>query len=125
MPIDWTPIIAQVLGVVVTGVIGLVGLSVRSFLQSKLNNEQLVFVEDVAAIAVQAAEQTYKAGNGEVKKEFALDFLEAELTKRGIKVDVDEISTIIEAAVMKEFNFPASVEPAPAPAETVVVAPQE
>jgi LL-H family phage holin len=116
----YTPIIVNVFLTVITAVIGAVGLAVRSFVNSKLNAEQLANLNTVATIAVQAAEQLYGAFEGDQKKQFALDYAEAELAKRGIKVETDQLSAIIEAAVLAEFNYPAAVEPAPAPAETVV-----
>ncbi len=117
----YTPIIVNVFLTVITAVIGAVGLAVRSFVNSKLNAEQLANLNTVATIAVQAAEQLYGALEGDQKKQFALDYAEAELAKRGIKVETDQLSAIIEAAVMAEFNYPASVEPAAPPAETSVV----
>jgi LL-H family phage holin len=118
-----TPLLINVAIGVVTTIIGVVGVAFRSFLNAKLNAEQLALFNEVATIGVQAAEQLYGAANGDAKKDFAIQFVEAELAKRGIKnVDVDRIASVIEAAVLAEFNFPAAVTPAEAPAETVVVA---
>lgn len=115
-----TPIIVQVMMLVVTTVIGAIGFAARKWINTKFNKEQLEVINDIALVGVQAAEQLFKHFDGEAKKQFALEYAEAELAKRGINVDLDELSTIIEAAVLAEFNYPASVEPATPPTETVV-----
>lgn len=115
-----TPIITQLAVVVITTVIGAVGYTIRQWANAKFNSEQLSVINDVAVIGVQAAEQLLNRFGGEEKKKFALEYAEAELARRGIKVDLDQLSAIIEAAVLAEFNYPAAVEPAAPPTETVV-----
>src|SRR5690349_19694772 len=118
--VDLSPYLTQLFLAVATGVIAFVGNEVRKFTKSRFNNEQLSVLSNVATIGVQAAEQLYGALGGEQKKDFAFQYAQAELAKRGIKVDPDQLSTIIEAAVLAEFNYPAAVEPAQSPSETVV-----
>jgi hypothetical protein len=61
-------------------------------------------LEEVAKLAVLAAEQANIAGMIEDKKEYALDIAEKRLSEYGLKVDLDMISAAIEAAVMEQFN---------------------
>lgn len=117
-----TAILTNVALSVVIAAIGFVGRAVHGWVNANKNDKNLGFVISVATMAVQAAEQVYGSEAGQDKKQFALDYVKAELTRRNIQVDVDAISAAIESAVMAEFNFPASIEPADPPTETVVVA---
>ena len=52
-------------------------------------------------VAVQAAEMIYKEkGQGKLKKEYVIDFL----TSKGIKLTIQELDALIEAAVL-ELNI--------------------
>lgn len=105
---------------VATAAIGFIGFQVRKFIASQANNEHADFLARVAEIAVQAIEQTYAAADGDAKKAAAIEAAERLLESRGVKVDVDVISDAIEAAVLREFNYPAAVTPAEPPTETIV-----
>ena len=67
-------------------------------------SDELYFLEEIAQMAVLAAEQSGLAGAIEDKKAYALDLVENALRERGINIDVSEIEAAIEAAVMGEFN---------------------
>lgn len=116
--IDWTPIISNILLAVVTVVIGAVGKAARDFTVANKNNKQFALVTSIIEQGVQFAEQVYESADGQSKKAAALDYIQRELDKQGVKVNVDLLSDAIEAAVMREFNYGTSVEPQPA--ETVV-----
>lgn len=105
---------------VATAAIGFIGFQVRKFIASQANNEHADFLSRVAEIAVQAIEQTYSAANGDEKKQAAINAAERLLESRGVKVDLDVIEDAIEAAVLREFNYPAAVTPADPPAETFI-----
>lgn len=48
-------------------------------------------------IACAAAEQLYKSGQGELKKQYVLEFLES----KRLKVDLEDLERMIEAAVLE------------------------
>lgn len=101
-------------------VIGFVGRAIHGWVNANKNDKNLGFLISVATLAVQAAEQVY-GSDGESKLNYATEYVKAELARRNIPIDIDQIRTTIEAAVMAEFNYPAAVNPADAPAETDVV----
>jgi hypothetical protein len=96
--------------VVVTAVIAWVGVELRKVQKANANNENFTFLQRVAEVAVESAEQLYGEFAGEAKKAYALDFAEKWLAERGLNVETSVIEAQIEAAVLREFNFPA-VEP--------------
>ena len=62
-------------------------------------------IEQVAAMVVKAAEQSQLAGLIADKKEFAIAEVERILREQyKIKIDLQTIDTLIEAAVWAEFN---------------------
>ncbi|MEY8416651.1 phage holin, LLH family [Tissierella praeacuta] len=71
------------------------------FIKSKTTKEQRENVYFWIKIAVNAAEQVYKEkGQGKLKKEYVVDYL----MDRGIKLTVEELDVLIEAAVL-ELNI--------------------
>lgn len=104
------------IGTIVTAV----GYQLRKLVAAQANGEHADFLAKVAEIAVQAIEQTYAAANGDEKKAAAIAAAERALEARGVKVDLDIIDDAIEAAVLREFNYPQAVTPADPPTETVV-----
>lgn len=119
--VDLSPYLAQLFLAVVTAVVAFVGNEARKFTKAHFNNTQLDVITKVATIGVQAAEQLYSTFNGEDKKNFAMQYAQAELAKRGINVDVEQLSAIIEAQVLDQFNYPDAVEPAGGESDTTVV----
>lgn len=97
MNINLTEIIVAViglLGVIITGVL-------IPYLRSKTTAEQRNNIYTVVSLAVQAAEQIFfKPGEGEKKKQFVIDYLYS----RGIKLTLEDLNILIEAAV-KELNI--------------------
>lgn len=74
------------------------------YIASKLSANQLFVIREVVGVAVRAAEQSALIGliidSAEEKKQYAITTVQNMLTKRGItKIDVDEISDWIEAAI--------------------------
>jgi len=119
----FTPIIVNAVVATIGIVVAAVGVQVRKVQASTANNHNADFINKVAEIAVQAAEQVYGAASGDAKKGYAIDFAEKWLASRGVKVDLDLLDTALESAVMREFNYPAAVEPAAPPTETTVTMP--
>lgn len=120
---DFTPVIAQVFLAVATAVVGFVGVAARNFINANKNDKNWGLLTDIVEVGVQAAEQLYGRQNGAEKFDTALAYVEAELAKQGLKVDAKTIAAAIEAAVLREFNYPQAVEPATPPTETVVTMP--
>lgn len=111
--IDWTPIITNVLLAVVTIIVGALGKAARDFTVANKNNKEFALVTSIIEQGVQFAEQVYNSSDGQAKKAAALDYIERELAKQGIKIDVELVADAIEAAVLREFNYGESLEPQP------------
>ena len=103
-----TPLLLNLAVGVITLVIAWVGNEVRKLQKANANNANFQFIEQVAGIAVAAAEQLYGSAAGETKKAYAIDLAEKWFAERGITVDADVIVAQIEAAVLREFNYPES-----------------
>ena len=98
MTYDITPI--------VQAVFALVGVLITSLLlpwiRSKTTAEQQEEIKQWVKIAVAAAEQIFVGqGRGEEKKQWVLEFL----SKYNLKVDMDAIDALIEAAVWELNNL--------------------
>lgn len=90
---------------IIVALIGLLGLIITGvlvpFIRSKTTSEQRDNIYAVVFLAVQAAEQIFfKPGEGEKKKQFVIDYL----SSRGIKLTIEDLNIMIEAAV-KELNI--------------------
>ena len=76
--------------------------------KAKIPGEQLAFAEILIRQFVMAAEQSGLTGalinEGKVKKAWVRDRVQQELSARGIKLNVNLISDMIEAIVLAEFN---------------------
>jgi hypothetical protein len=76
--------------------------------KSKIPGEQLAFASELARQLVQAAEQTGLTGaisaEGSAKKEWVISQMEVELAKKGVKLDLHIISSLIENAVYEAFT---------------------
>jgi len=87
-------VIIPILGAIITYLI-------VPFIKQKTTKEQRENIYFWVKVAVQAAEMIYKEkGQGELKKEYVVDFL----TSKGIKITIEELDVLIEAAV-KELNI--------------------
>lgn len=108
---------------VLTAVIGVVGNEVRKLVKANTTDTQVTAFQKFARIAVQAAEQMYGAAEGDAKFEYAKNYIEAELAKRGVKVDADAVQAAIESAVLEQFNWPEAEVSEPGAGQDVIVAP--
>lgn len=118
--VDLSPYLTQIFLAVMTAVVAFVGKAARDFIAANKDNKNYALLNDIAEVAVQAAEQLYAKQDGETKKAAAIEYAQSALDKTGIKFDAAALENAIEAAVLREFNYPAAVEPATPPAETVV-----
>ena len=91
--IDITPIVEAVIGVVVA----ICSVFVIPWLKSKVSAEKMETYRVWVEIGVAAAEQLYKAADGDKKKLYVQSFL----FDKGIKLDEVDLDCMIEAAVLK------------------------
>lgn len=89
---------------IVTAVIGLLSALISAFLipwiKSKIDDEKLQQADAIITIAVGAAEQLFKSTEGQLKKQYVLDYLK----KKGITLDAATIEVMIENAVILLHN---------------------
>jgi len=72
-----------------------------------LHGGEAWILEEIALVAVKAAEQANLSGQIEDKKDYAVAVAMEWLKARGLKIDLSVIDAAIEAAVFDEFNKPA------------------
>jgi hypothetical protein len=94
--IDITPILQAIISLAAA----LITAFLLPWLKAKLTESELVKIQAWVDVAVSAAEGIYKAGNGEAKKDYVLDFLE----NKGFSVDENELDKLIEASVYNQLN---------------------
>ena len=90
---------------IILAVISLLGtiitVVVVPYFKSKTTETQRSNIYTIVMLAVQAAEQLYyKPGSGKQKKEYVVNYL----SSKGIKLTVEDLNVMIEAAV-KELNL--------------------
>ncbi len=87
-------VIIPILGAIVTYML-------IPWFKAKTTKEQRDNIYFWVTVAVQAAEMIYnEKGQGKDKKQYVIDFL----TSKGIKITMDDLDVLIEAAV-KELNI--------------------
>ena len=107
---DWSPILQNVIETVISlllpVILGFVVVWLRGLIaqgKAKLTAEQLEMAQAFVAAFVKAAEQSGLTGQlenvGEAKKEWVIAQVEAALQAKGINIDVEVISAMIEAQV--------------------------
>ena len=96
--------LAQVLVIVIGVVAGFAGMKVKNFYNQKEIKETIENNKIIVGIAVDFAEQTYKALDGSEKFEKAKDKAVAMMNERGIPVKEEEIDAMIEQAVLSFKN---------------------
>ena len=96
--------LAQILVIVIGAVAGLVGMKVKNFYNQKEIKEAIENNKVIIGIAVDFAEQTYKALEGSERFEKAKDKAIAMMNERGIPVKEEEIDAMIEQAVLSFKN---------------------
>jgi len=82
-------------------------------LRAHLTAQQEQFIDMAVSTAVRAAEQAglsnQLAGGGQAKKAYAVKAVQDYLDRLGIKLDVNQLVTLIEAEVNKQFSNAAPV----------------
>lgn len=95
--INLTPIIEALITLISAIVTLFVLPKLTQCLKEKLTAEQQSTLREWVKIAVTAAEQLYGSKTGQQKKEYVVSFLLA----KGIVVDIDEVTALIESEVYK------------------------
>lgn len=93
MNIDYTELLQAIIALLAT----LITTFLIPFIKKKLSAEKVEELRKWVGVAVKAAEQLYGSKTGQQKKEYVLSFL----ISKGIKFDVDEVTTLIESEVYK------------------------
>lgn len=110
--------IANILLVVITGVVGALSKAVYTWVKTNTSASQFALLEQVAASAVDAAEQGAIAGFVSDRKATAIAIVNEALRNAGIRnLTAEQIDAAIEAAVKLNLNadkqFVAAIEPTP------------
>jgi hypothetical protein len=89
-----------------------------SEIRAHLTAQQQQFIDTAISIAVRAAEQAglsnQLAGGGQAKKAYAVKAAQDYLDRLGIKLDVNMLTTLLEAEVNKQFSNAAPMVDDPA-----------
>lgn len=95
MTIDITEVVISILTIIGT----IITSQLIPFLKERYTNEQLQKAVTWGQIAVNAAEQLMKSGviKPEERKDYAMQVLQS----KGIKLDIDQMSDIIESFVLE------------------------
>ena len=96
--------LVQVLVIVVGAVAGFAGMKDKNFYNQKEIKETIENNKIIVGIAVDFAEQTYRALDGSERFEKAKDKAIAMMNERGIPVKEEEIDAMIEQAVLSFKN---------------------
>lgn len=82
----------------------IVSVFVIPLLKQKLERDKLDKVLTYVEIAVTAADQLFSTEQGAEKKAYVVAYLNEELAKRGLTVDVETLENMIEAQVLLLHN---------------------
>lgn len=82
----------------------IVSAFVIPLLKQKLERDKLDKVLTYVEIAVTAADQLFSTEQGAEKKAYVVAYLNEELAKRGLTVDVETLENMIEAQVLLLHN---------------------
>lgn len=101
---DTQTAITNLVTLVLTGLVTAIAKSVYSWITTHTNANQFAILYQIATTAVQASEQGAIGGFVTDKKAAALGYADEALKSAGLKISAEELSTAIEAAVLREFN---------------------
>jgi hypothetical protein len=114
--IEWgtllQPILVTLIQILLPVILGALALWLKELIagaRAKLSTEQLAFMESLASQLVLAAEQSGLTGAisdlGAEKKQWVIDQLQAVADAKHIKLDMDQLSALVEAAVVAAFGL--------------------
>jgi hypothetical protein len=111
---EFTTALLTALGIVITALVGWVGTMVRRYIVHALSDRDLALLRQIAAIAVQYADQTFKDADGPAKLTEAMKVADAMIASYGLTVTSEQLRAIVEAAVYLELaHTDVLTEPAP------------
>jgi hypothetical protein len=114
--------IANILLIVITGVVGALAKAFYTWVKTNTSASQFSLLEQIAASAVDAAEQGAIAGFVKDRKATAIAIVNEGLKNAGIKnLTAEQIDAAVEAAVKLNLNADKSFVGVPAEDEPVVV----
>jgi len=114
--IDPTPFVEFLVNLVIPALFLALAPIFRRYINTQLSAIQNDDLRHYASLLVQNAEQTIKGvASGKKRKQFVVNALYAYAQRRGIKLDHNEASAMIEAAVFQINNMPPLVEVKSAP----------
>ena len=95
--IDLTPIIEAIIALISALTTVFIIPKLTLYLREKLSAEQMSSLKEWVAVAVAAAEQLYGSKKGQQKKEYVVSFL----LSKGIVVNIDDVTALIESEVYR------------------------
>ena len=99
----FTQLILQAAVIIATGVAGVVAYQFRKRILHELSATDLALLRSVAVVAVQYAEQKFKDADGPTKLAEAVKAANTIIAGYGLKVTVEQLIAVIEAAVFSEI----------------------
>lgn len=105
---EFTALLLTTFAVIVTAIVGLVALPVRTFIARNISAKDLALLTDIAVVAVRYVDQKFHDLNGESKLAQAVLKANDLIAKYGLKVTINDLLTVIEAAVNTETYSPYS-----------------
>lgn len=96
--------ITQICALAILLVFAIISAFVVPVLKQKVGQDKLNKILMYVEIAVAAAEQLYNADQGAEKKAYVLEYLNAELAKHGLVVDMETLENLIESQVLILHN---------------------
>ena len=112
---EYQQMLANIIVLVITGVVGAITKAVYTFIKTKTSAEQFSLLEVIAASAVSAAEQGAIAGFVKDRKATAIAVVNEALKNAGVtNLTAEQIDAAIEAAVKDGLNYNKQVNDVPA-----------
>ncbi len=99
---EFTALLLTTFAGVVTAVVGWVGVQFRKRILRELSAADLALLRSIARIAVQYAEQKYRAADGPTKLAAAMAATNTMIASYGLRVTTEQLLAIVEAAVFAE-----------------------
>jgi hypothetical protein len=113
---EFLTLLAQALLVIALPVLIAAGVQWLRLQAQRLGDERLATAERIISTAVAVAEQTGVLENlaGEEKRQKAIAIAEDWLADRGIQMDLNDLASVVEAEVVRQFQNPSAPADTPA-----------
>jgi len=100
---EFTALLLTVFAGVTTAVVGWVAVQFRKNILHQLSATDLTLLRSIAMVAVQYVEQKFKDLDGPAKLQVAIEAADKMIASYGLKVTIEQLTAIIEAAVYAEI----------------------